>query len=151
MKHGQWSGGSTAVAEPDPAPADSTPSGPEAAAIIKPPDTPAVTPFTLPAGPFNAVRVELQRAPIGTIGYIKIINLTMDTANAYPAGGFLIPGEVQGLIWGADPISYVSSAAAAYAPSFNYTSQLMQIFSGTTEFSGTFAANITFRITVWSF
>lgn len=105
---------------------------------------------------FTPTYAILNRMAADTLGYIEVGDLTMDSTNAYPSGGFAISGSgaqivgiltILGLKWLGG-----NTAALGYVPYWNTQTSKLQILQSAgsaaplAEFSGTFGAGITIRI-----
>lgn len=98
---------------------------------------------------FTPTVAEVERGTLATLGYIAVEDITMDSTNAYVAGGFAIPGFTAGNILGVVNLGG-STAAATYVPFWNKTTGKLMVENIATgaEFSGTFAASVILRVGV---
>lgn len=97
-----------------------------------------------------------QNATMATQGYRRIVDIALDSANAYVSGGFSLVGcgiqTVLGVTW-----MGCNTAGVGYVPVWNtQTGKLMILTSAASaialpEFAGTFGAGITIRVGVNGF
>lgn len=91
-------------------------------------------------------------AVFGGPGYGRLVDITLDSVSAYPAGGFSLTSPSCGIadVLGFDWLGN-STAAEGYVPELNTTTGYLQIMvanasgSALAEFAGTFAANVAVR------
>ena len=97
---------------------------------------------------FSPTWSETERAPQGALGYYVVGTLTMDSVNAYVSGGFALTNFGAVTILGVSSLG-ANTAAQAYYISYNTQTSKLQVYTAiNTEFSGTFAAGVTFTIAI---